>query len=173
MLSLPPPLSLLQLFPPIPTEWGLEQGMTLIISLAIWLQGGESVECVFSVARELQDESGLCVCVSLTQALSSCPPSSRRTCSAWAGLTLTSEKSDNRSDVTSSWAHTYGHTRRSMRCYQRTRVKETAFPTIQRHSLHGSAAQSGAAVNTVPAWCGGAPRNRQTPSLFHPADLGV
>lgn len=116
MLSLPPPLSLLQLFPPIPTEWGLEQGMTLIISLAIWLQGGESVECVFSVARELQDESGLCVCVSLTQALSSCPPSSRRTCSAWAGLTLTSEKSDNRSDVTSSWAHTYGHTRRLMRC---------------------------------------------------------
>lgn len=66
MLSLPPPLSLLQLFPPIPTEWGLEQGMTLIISLAIWLQGGESVECVFSVARELQDESGLCVCVSYT-----------------------------------------------------------------------------------------------------------
>lgn len=57
--------------------------------------------------------------------------------------------------------------------HQRTRVKETAFPTIQRHSLHGSAAQSGAAVNTVPAWCGGAPRNRQTPSLFRPADRGV
>lgn len=41
--------------------------MTLIISLAIWLRGcfkGESVECVFSVARELQEESLLCVCVS-------------------------------------------------------------------------------------------------------------
>lgn len=53
-----------------PSERGMEQAMTLIISLAIWLQGcikGESVECVFSVPRELQDESKImCVCVSYT-----------------------------------------------------------------------------------------------------------
>lgn len=61
----------------------------------------------------------MCVFVFLTQALSSWPLSSRRTCSAWAGLTLTSEKPDNRSDVTSSWPRTCKHTL-LMLCYQHT-----------------------------------------------------
>lgn len=62
--------------------------------------------CVFG-ATWAAGGSGLCVCVSLTQARSSWLPSSRRRCSAWAGLTLTSENADRRSDVPSSWEHTY------------------------------------------------------------------
>lgn len=45
--------------------------MTLIMSLVIWSRGcfkGESVECVFSVTRELQEESVLCVCVCVSYA---------------------------------------------------------------------------------------------------------
>lgn len=107
----------------------------------------------------------------LTQALSSWLPSSRRTCSAWAGLMLTSEKPDKRSDVASSWART---------CKRRNNIASSAYAltnwflqTLNDNSLHGSAAQNGGVVSTVPAWCGDAPRNRQRPSPSRPADPGV
>lgn len=109
----------------------------------------------------------LCV---LTRALSSWPLSSLRTCSAWAGLTLTSEKPDNRSDVTSSWARTWGAQGLISTSFSEVWIGDERM-TLD--SLHGSAAQNGGGANTAPAWYGGAPRNRQMPSPSHPADLGV
>lgn len=109
----------------------------------------------------------LCV---LTRALSSWPLSSLRTCSAWAGLTLTSEKPDNRSDVTSSWARTWGAQGLISTSFSEIWIGDERM-TLD--SLHGSAAQNGGGANTAPAWYGGAPRSRQMPSPSHPADLGV
>lgn len=109
----------------------------------------------------------LCV---LTRALSSWPLSSLRTCSAWAGLMLTSEKPDNRSDVTSSWARTWGAQGLISTSFSDVWIEDER---VTLDSLHGSAAQNGGAANTAPAWYGGAPRSHQMPSPSHPADLGV